>query len=96
MFDLLLEDMATQIAERVIARIDAHLEARSSRTEPDAYRVDEAAAQLGLSEREVKRRIASGELASLKVGRARLIPRGAIATFLGKDGSASRIRRATG
>ena len=79
-FGALIDQLADMIARRVVTRVDAHLEARSAA--PDAYRTDEAARALGLSEREVKRRILSGDLASIKVGRARLIPRQAIADFL--------------
>jgi excisionase family DNA binding protein len=50
--------------------------------QPDAYKVDQAARQLGLSAREVRRRIDAGELASVRVGRAVRIPRAAIETFL--------------
>jgi excisionase family DNA binding protein len=88
-FDALLDGMADELARRVIGRIDQYLESRSLAAPPDAYRVDEAAQQLGLSEREVKRRIATGELDSVKIGRARLIPREAIGDFLANRNSTS-------
>src|SRR5262245_49826785 len=88
LFSALIDRLAEMIANRVVASVDAHLEARS--VPQAAYRVDEAARVLGLSEREVKRRIASGELASVKVGRARLIPRPALTAFLeGRGGDAA-------
>lgn len=79
-FDLLLDGLGDQIAERVIQRLGEHLATRN--VAPDAYRVEDAAHALGLSAREVKRRVADGSLSSVKVGRARLIPRDAIRTFL--------------
>jgi excisionase family DNA binding protein len=82
-FSALLESLADRVADRVIARLEAHLEQRSPR---DAYRLDEAATALGLSTREIRRRISSGELASRRVGRAVLIPREAISTFLSRNG----------
>jgi excisionase family DNA binding protein len=86
-FDLLLDDLAERIAERVIERVDQHLADRAPAVQPDAYRVDEAAQAVGLSERETKRLIASGELGSVKVGRARLVPRTAISAFLNARGA---------
>jgi excisionase family DNA binding protein len=83
-FAAMLDAFADRIADRVLARIEELLAERSS--PPDAYRLDQAARALGLSEREVRRRIAAGELASRKVGRAVLIPRSSITEFLGKDG----------
>jgi excisionase family DNA binding protein len=81
-FEALLDDLADKIAERVILRVDEHLASRTPTVQQDAYRVDAAAAALGLSERETKRLIASGELGSIKIGRIRLVPRDAIAMFL--------------
>lgn len=86
-FDLLLDGLADQIAERVIQRLEDYFAARN--VVPDAYRVEDAAHALGLSTREVKRRVADGSLGSIKVGRARLIPRDAIGAFLaGRNGPA--------
>lgn len=85
-FDLLLDGLGDQIADRVIQRLDEHLATRN--VAPDAYRVEDAAHALGLSTREVKRRVADGSLGSIKVGRARLIPREAIARFLAAQNAA--------
>jgi excisionase family DNA binding protein len=79
----LLDDLAESIAKRVEAKLDARIAAR---WEPPvlqhAYRIDEAAQALGLSVTEVRRRVASGELGSRRVGRAILIPRTSIECFL--------------
>jgi len=83
-FGALVDQLADRIAVEVIARVDAHLAELQGRGVQDAYRVDQAAAKLGLSATEVKRRIARGELASVKVGRARLIPQDAITDFLAR------------
>lgn len=83
-FGALVDQLADTIAARVIDRIDAHLAAVQEQGLQDAYRADQAAVKLGISEREVKRRIASGELASLKVGRARLVTQDAISDFLSR------------
>lgn len=80
LFGGLVEQLSERIALRVVARVEQLLETRT--TPPDAYRIDQAAAALGLSEREVRRRVAAGEIASRKVGRAVLVPREAITSFL--------------
>ena len=81
-FGALVDQLADTIARRVIASIDAHLADLQHTGLQDAYRAPEAATKLGISEREVKRRIATGELGSIKVGRARLVTQDAIADFL--------------
>jgi excisionase family DNA binding protein len=82
-FDLLLDDLAEQIAQRVISKVEDYLGSRAPTTAaPAALRTDEAARALGLSLRETKRLVAAGELQSVKVGRARLIARQAIDDFL--------------
>ena len=79
----LLDDLADSIAKRVDAKLDARLAARCEPpVRQDAYRIDEAAQALGLSVTEVRRRVASGELGSRRVGRAILIPRTSIECFL--------------
>jgi excisionase family DNA binding protein len=85
LFSTLLESFADRIAERVVARVEQLLEERTS--PPDAYRLSEASRTLGLSEREIRRRIAAGELASRKVGKVVLIPREAISVFLSRNGN---------
>jgi len=79
-FGALLDQSAEAIAQRVVAKAEALLDEHTP--QPDAYKVDQAARQLGLSAREVRRRIDAGELASVRVGRAVRIPRTAIETFL--------------
>ena len=81
-FDALLDDMANQIAARVIQRIEEYLEARGAGARSAALRLDQAAAALNISLSEVRRRVASGELGSRRVGGAILVPRLAIEEFL--------------
>ena len=50
-----------------------------------ALDIDEAAKRLSLSPRTVATLIAKGELGSLKVGRRRIIPLGALEEFLRRD-----------
>jgi excisionase family DNA binding protein len=78
-FGALLDQLAEAIAQRVVAKAEALQDEHAPA--PDAYKVDQAARQLGGSAREVRRRIDAGELASARVGRA-VIPRTAIETFL--------------
>ena len=47
---------------------------QSEKVDPIAVRPRDAADRLGLSERKVRGLIASGELRSVKIGAARLIP----------------------
>src|SRR5262249_22601406 len=89
MFEALIDELAAAIAAAVIAKIEDYLSQREPAVQPDAYRIDEAAQALGLSLRETKRLIASGELGSRKVGRARLIPRQAISDFLNGRGASA-------
>jgi excisionase family DNA binding protein len=89
-FGALVDQLAETIARRVAARIDVLLSEARGMPPQDAYRVDQAATKLGLSATEVKRRIRSGELASVKVGRARLVPQSAISDFLtSRNGAAT-------
>jgi len=83
-FGALVDQLADRIAAEVMARLDAHLADLQQTGLQDAYRAPEAATKLGISEREVKRRIANGELGSIKVGRARLVTQDAIADFLAR------------
>jgi excisionase family DNA binding protein len=82
-FDALIDRLADRLVDAVVARLDERL-ARTPGEPPAAYRLDEAAAQLGVSRREVQRLIAAGELRSVKAGRVRLVPRDAIAEFLAR------------
>jgi excisionase family DNA binding protein len=81
-FSALLDSIADSIARRVVARVDAYLEARTGQPSQDAYRIEQAATALNLSVSEVRRRVATGELGSRRVGRAVLIPRSAVEQFL--------------
>jgi excisionase family DNA binding protein len=78
----LLDQLAAEIASRVAVRVEQLLEQRQS--PPDAYRLPEAAKAIGLSTRELRRRIASGELASRRVGKVLLVPREAVTDFLSR------------
>src|SRR5690242_11102116 len=85
-FGALLDQLAEAIAQRVVARAEALMDEHAP--PPDAYKVDQAARQLGLSAREIRRRIDAGELASVRVGRAVRVPRAAIDIFLnGRNGT---------
>jgi excisionase family DNA binding protein len=86
-FGALLDQLADQIARRTIARIERLLAERAGSSPRDALRLPEVARALGLSEREVRRRISAGELASIRVGRAVLIPRAAVEAFLSRNGT---------
>lgn len=55
-----------------------------------AYRVADAAALLSLSVRKVKSLIATGELGSIKVGRARRVPGAAIEAYAAERERAER------
>jgi excisionase family DNA binding protein len=81
----LIDQFADTVARRVIERIDEHLEARGGGVAQDAYRVDQAAQALGLSEGEVRKQIATGQLGHKRVGRAVLVPRSAIDEFLASE-----------
>lgn len=59
-------------------------------SEPVAYRLRDAAAKLALGLRTVEGLVASGELNSFKVGKARRVPAAAIDEFLTKRQAASR------
>ena len=88
----LLDDLAESIARRVEAKLDERLAARVEQpVRHDAYRIDEAAQALGLSVNEVRRRVASGELGSRRVGRAILIPRTSIECFLASQSANGAI-----
>jgi excisionase family DNA binding protein len=98
LLDSFLAQVAHDIARRVLAElqpgIGAEANAAASSAEPPAaYDTEDAARLLGLSVRETKRRIASGELHSVKLGRRRLIPRQAVSDFLaGRPTGAERDR----
>lgn len=51
-------------------------------SEKVAYSIDEAAYALGLGRTTVKKLIATGRLASVRVGRRRLIPRSALVDYV--------------
>jgi excisionase family DNA binding protein len=85
LFGGMIEQLSERIAQRVVARVEELLATRAA--PPDAYRVDQAATALNLSVSEVRRRVASGELAARRVGRAVLIPRVAVENFLADHSS---------
>jgi excisionase family DNA binding protein len=80
--DLFMDDVVDQVTARVLARLDVRPPQAAAPAGPDTLRVEEAAELIRLSPRELRRRIASGELRSIKMGRVRLIPRAALSEFL--------------
>jgi excisionase family DNA binding protein len=72
--------LAAGLLERVDQRV-ADLAANRD-TQDGAVSGKEAARRLGISPRAVARLLASGELPSLRVGRRRLVPLGALERFL--------------
>lgn len=76
--------LAVAVSELVEAlREAARMEAATSPRAPDRlYSIDEAAAALNLGRSLLYSEIAAGRLRSIKVGRRRLIPAAAIATYI--------------
>jgi excisionase family DNA binding protein len=97
-FDALLDRLATRLVDAVIARLEQRLPLdwrpiQAPVEPPAAYDTAEAARLIGLSVRETKRRIATRELRSVKVGRLRRVPREAIGDFLeDRNGTADPTR----
>jgi excisionase family DNA binding protein len=75
-----LEHLACELAERV----DGHLERVLAQRErlDSALDLAEVARRLGTSERDVRRMVADGRLASVKLGRRRRVPASAVAALL--------------
>lgn len=80
-----LEAALAELAEAIRAEVRA--EATPADAPDRLLSVDEAAAMLGLGRTRLLAEVYSGRLASLKVGRRRLIPAGAITAYIA---SASR------
>ena len=78
------------IAELVEAlREEVRAEAEAGPRAPDRlYDVGEAASALGIQRSKLYGLIAAGELRSVKVGRRRLIPAGAVAEFIAQAADA--------
>ena len=76
--------LAAALAELVGAlRAELHPEAEAGRLAPERLlSVDEAAGLLGIGRSALYGEIGAGRLASVKVGRRRLVPSGAIAEFV--------------
>jgi excisionase family DNA binding protein len=76
--------LATALAELVAAlRAEIAAEAAPDATAPDRLlSVDEAAAQLGIGRSRLYDEIAAARVRSVKVGRRRLVPSGAIADYI--------------
>jgi excisionase family DNA binding protein len=84
-FDALIDRLADRLVDAVLVKLDQRLgHDLPPGQQPDAYRTAEVATVLRLSRREVQRLTASGELRSVRVGRARLVPREAVAEFLAR------------
>ena len=80
LLDRFLDVFADHLAAGLLERVDqraAELAAERN-SEGGAVNVEEAARRLGISPRGVARLLASGELPSLRVGRRRLVPLGAL------------------
>lgn len=56
--------------------------AKTFHSDINCYSVREVAERLGMSERQVARMIAAGDLPSMKIGRRRLIQRAAITAWM--------------
>ena len=85
--DQLVGLVAQRLEEHLISRLATLSDTRPSKA---AYRVPEAAASLSISERECWDLVGSGELASVTIGRMRLIPASAISDFLNAKLAAER------
>jgi len=72
-----------QLASAILAATRAH---GTDAAGPDRLlSVDEAARQLGIGRSALYGELAAGRLRSLKVGRRRLVPSGALAEFVARD-----------
>ena len=80
--------LAAALAELVEAlREEVRAEAEAGPRAPDRlYDVGEAASALGIQRSKLYGLIAAGELRSVKVGRRRLVPAGAVAEFIRQGG----------
>jgi excisionase family DNA binding protein len=79
--DAFADDLVEQVTARVLARLQ--VKQAPAPAGPDNLRVDEVAELVRLSPRELRRRIASGELSgTIKIGRVRLVPRAAVTEWL--------------
>ncbi len=81
-----LDVFVERLADGVLERVDRRAEAlQAERGDHDgAVSVAEAARRLGISTRGVARLLKSGELPSLRVGRRRLVPLGALERFISR------------
>jgi excisionase family DNA binding protein len=70
------------LVDQVVARLRPLLADGEARPAKRAFRIPEAAELLSISEREVERLVATGELDSITVGRIRLIPLTSIDTWI--------------
>lgn len=64
----------------------------TSQTQPLAYKVADAAAQLGIVERQMYRLIARGEIETFTVGRSRRISRRALTEYIERLEAAERSK----
>jgi excisionase family DNA binding protein len=94
-FDLFIDAVGHAVAAKVLARLEPVLEGKMTTRMPAALRVQDAAGALSLSPSEVRRRIQRGELESVRVGRAVLVPHSAIDHFLATTSNGASQARST-
>ena len=79
-----VREAVAQLADALLAAARADVAGPAG---PDRLlSVDEAARQLGIGRSALYGELAAGRLRSLKVGRRRLVPSGALAEFVARDG----------
>jgi excisionase family DNA binding protein len=78
--DGLLDDLADRLADRLVPRLS---EAVGDRLHPAGLSTEQAGIYLGVSGREIRRMIARGDLAAVKVGGRVLVPRERLDAILG-------------
>jgi excisionase family DNA binding protein len=86
LLDRFLDVFAGHLAAGLLERVDQRMAelAANHNTQGGAVSVEEAAKRLGISPRGVARLMTSGELPSLRVGRRRLVPLGALERLIAR------------
>jgi excisionase family DNA binding protein len=72
------------LVDQVVARLRPLLAGAEARPSKRAFRTPEVAEMLSISDSEVRELVARGELASIHIGRIRLVPLSAIDDFLAR------------
>jgi excisionase family DNA binding protein len=90
LLDRFLDVFADRLAAGLLERVERRAEeiAAERGGQGGAVSVEEAARRLGISPRGVARLMASGELPSLRVGRRRLVPSGALERLIARGSGA--------